>query len=131
MTASALVGNIGDISRFQSADKLANFAGVAPLYAGSAGKGKNYQNKSLGNRELHDVFYFLAIQQVQLNKKGEPRNAEMRGYFEYKITHGKTKVQALICVMRKLVRIVYALMKHQSVYEPLKVVNKVEEKMIS
>ena len=71
VTASSLVGNIGDIKRFKSADKLANFAGIAPLYSGSAGKGKNYHNKLLGNRELYDVFYFLAIQQVQVDKKGQ------------------------------------------------------------
>lgn len=116
VTASALVGNIGDIKRFKSANKLASFAGIAPLYSGSAGKGRNYQNKSLGNRELYNVFYFLAIQQVQLDKNGEPRCKEMRDYFEYKVSHGKTKVQALLCIMRKLVRIVYSMMKHESVF---------------
>lgn len=127
VTASALVGNIGDIKRFKSADKLANFAGVAPIYQGSAGKGKNYQNKSLGNRELYVVVYFLAIQQIYVDKKGQARNEEMRAYFEYKVSKGKTKIQALICIMRRLIRIIYSMMKYETRYEILEK----KERMIS
>jgi len=73
VTASILVAQIGDIKRYKSADKLASFAGVSPIYQGSAGKGKNYQNKSMGNRELYSTLYLLAMQQVQVNAKGEAR----------------------------------------------------------
>ena len=47
VTASALVAHIGDIKRFKNADRLANYAGVAPICHSSAGKGKNTQNKHL------------------------------------------------------------------------------------
>jgi len=127
VTASALVAQIGDIKRYKSADKLASFGGVAPLYQGSAGKGKDYQNKSLGNRELYSVLYLLAMQQIQVNKKGEARNPEMRAYFEYKVSKGKTKIQALICIMRRLVRIIYAMMKYKTAYE----MKETKEQMIS
>ena len=117
VTASALIAQIGDIQRYKRSDNLASFAGVAPMYLGSAGKGKNYQNKSLGNRELYGVLYFLAIQQIYRNNKGEPRNPELREYFDYKVSQGKTKIQALICIMRKLVRIIYSMMKHGTPYK--------------
>jgi len=68
VTASALVAHIGDIKRFRNADKLANYAGVAPICHSSAGKGKDVQNKSLGNRELYSILYMLAMQQIQINK---------------------------------------------------------------
>jgi len=129
VTASALVAQIGDIKRYKSADKLASFAGVAPIYQGSAGKGKNYQNKSLGNRELYHVLYFLAIQQVHIDRKKNPRNPEMRAYFEYKISTGKTKIQALICIMRRLVRIIYAMMKYKTAYEMPEIKEKEEVKV--
>jgi len=131
VTASALVAQIGDIKRYKSADKLARFAGVAPIYQGSAGKGKNYQNKSLGNRELYNVLYFLAIQQIYIDKKGKARNPEMRAYFEYKISKGKTKIQALICIMRRLVRIIYAMMKCKTAYEMPEIKEDFAEKKIS
>ena len=92
VTACALVGQIGDISRFKSADKLANYAGVAPVCFSSAGKGKNVQNKNQGNRELYSVLYLLAIQQVHLNAKGQARNPLLRAYFESKVSEGKTKI---------------------------------------
>ncbi|OJG75011.1 hypothetical protein RV12_GL002056 [Enterococcus quebecensis] len=40
-----------------------------------------------------------------------------RAYFEKKISEGKTKIQALICIMRKLIRIIYVMMKKKVVYE--------------
>ncbi|MDA6141636.1 transposase, partial [Escherichia coli] len=40
VTASALIAEIGDVRRFPNANKLARFAGIAPVYFGSGGKGK-------------------------------------------------------------------------------------------
>ncbi|MGM0219152.1 IS110 family transposase [Enterococcus sp. AZ126] len=117
VTACALVGHIGDIHRFSSADKLANYAGVAPLRFSSAGKGKDVKNKSQGNRKLYSTLYFLAIQQIYLTNKGEPRNPVFRAYFERKVSEGKTKIQALLCIMRKLVKIIYSMMKQKTVYK--------------
>jgi len=34
------------------------------------------------------------LQQVQVNAKGEARNTEMRKYYKYKISQGKTKIQS-------------------------------------
>lgn len=41
VTASQLVAEIGDINRFSKADKLARFAGIAPVRFSSGGKGKD------------------------------------------------------------------------------------------
>lgn len=116
VTACALIGQIGDISRFKSADKLANYAGVALLCFSSGGKGKKVQNKNQGNRELYSVLYLLAMQQVHINTKGQARNPLLRAYFESKVSAGKTKIQALLCIMRRLVNIIYSMMKNQTVY---------------
>jgi hypothetical protein len=117
VTACSLVAHIGDIHRFSSPHKLANYAGVAPLHFGSAGKGKDVQNKSQGNRNLYSTLYFLAIQQIYLTNKGKARNPVYRAYFDKKISEGKTKIQALICIMRKLIRIIYVMMKKKVAYE--------------
>jgi len=116
VTACALIAHIGDISRFPNADKLARFSGIAPIKFSSAGKGKDQKSKQ-GNRTLHGIFYFLAIQQVQVAKgSGLPRNPVFYEYYKRKIREGKTKMQALVCVMRRLVVIVYSMMKHKSEY---------------
>lgn len=136
VTACALIAHIGEIDRFSSGNKLVSYAGIAPICLSSAGKGKNTQNKSQGNRALYAVFYMLAMQQIQVNTKGQARNPVMRAYYESKISEGKTKIQALLCVMRRLVNIIYSMMKKGTAYHLPEVkekdeMNEEKEKMIS
>ncbi|NWK70037.1 IS110 family transposase [Bacillus paramycoides] len=117
VTASALIAEIGDIRRFPNADKLARFAGIAPVYFGSGGKGKTHKCKQ-GNRAQHALFYNLAVQQVQVAKGSKlPRNPVFHAYYQKKLKEGKTKGQALVCIMRRLVNIVYGMMKYKTAYE--------------
>lgn len=116
VTACALIGQIGDINRFQSADKLANYGGVAPLCFSSGGKGKVVQNKNQGNRELYAVLYLLAIQQIHVNAQKQARNPVLLAYYERKLSEGKTKIQGLLCIMRRLINIIYGMMKNQTEY---------------
>ncbi|KLA29058.1 IS110 family transposase [Bacillus cereus] len=117
VTASALIAEIGDVRRFPNANKLARFAGIAPVYFGSGGKGKTHKSKQ-GNRALHALFYNLAVQQVQVAKGRKlPRNPVFHAYYQKKLKEGKTKGQALVCIMRRLVNIVYGMMKYKTAYE--------------
>ena len=115
--AAKLIAEIGDIRRFPNADKLACFAGIVPKNFSSVGKGKDESNKQ-GNRELHGLFYFLAVSMVSISTKGEPRNPIFYEYFLRKISEGKTKSQALVCIMRRLVNIIYGMMKNKTEYRP-------------
>ncbi|AFV17937.1 transposase [Bacillus thuringiensis Bt407] len=38
-------------------------------------------------------------------------------YYQKKLKEGKTKGQALVCIMRRLVNIVYGMMKYKIAYE--------------
>jgi transposase len=116
VTAAELVAEICDIHRFPTADKLARFAGIAPITVGSGNKSRNYKSKQ-GNRELHDIIKNLATRQIAVTRtKKEPRNPYFHAYYEQRMTEGKTKQQAIICIMRKLVNIIYAMMKNKSAY---------------
>lgn len=116
VTAAELVAEIGDIHRFSNPDKLARFAGVAPISVGSGDKHRNYKSKQ-GNRELHDIIKALAIRQIAVTRgKREPRNPYFYAYYEQKMATGKTKQQAIVCIMRKLVNVIYCLMKTKAVY---------------
>jgi hypothetical protein len=116
-TASALIAEIGDIDRFPNQNKLASYAGVAPIYMGSGGNGRKEKSRQ-GNRKLNSLFYELAVQQVQFakGKEKKARNPVMRAYYERKIEEGKSKGQALLCVMRVLVRVIYGMMKKKTAY---------------
>lgn len=117
VTAAELIAEIGDIRRFSSADKLARFAGIAPVRFSSGGKGKD-QASGQRNRVLNAIFHNLAVQQIQV-AKGEnkkQRNPKFYEYYQRKLAEGKTKKQALICVMRRLVNIIYSMMKNKTEY---------------
>ncbi|WP_313585052.1 IS110 family transposase [Lacrimispora sp.] len=116
---SKLIAEIGDIRRFPNADKLARYAGVAPVKFSSAGKGKE-QSSRQGNRQLHGLFYFLAVTMVSVPKSGIPNHPVFHRYFMRKISEEKTKSQALVCIMRRLVNIIYGMMLHKTEYrEPV------------
>nr|WP_246096434.1 transposase [Paenibacillus sinopodophylli] len=92
VTAAELVAEIGDIYRFATADKLAMFAGIAPILRGSGNKVGYYKNKQ-GNRELHGIIKALAIRQIAVTRgKKEPRNPYFHAYYEQK--NGGRKNQA-------------------------------------
>lgn len=115
VTAATLVAEIGYVNRFSNANKLAEFAGIASVNFSSAGKGKDRKSKQ-GNRELFATLYFLAVQQIQVSKKGLPRNSVFLAYYNKKVAEGKTKVQALLCVMRRIINIIYGMMKNNTEY---------------
>lgn len=110
-----LVAEIGDIHRFKSSEKLAQYAGIAPMPYGSAGKNKYIAAKQ-GNRRLQSTIYYLAVQQIQVSPNGKPRNTYFRAYYEKKLHEGKVPKQALICISRKLIKIIYSMMKYKTGY---------------
>ena len=71
-TAANMLAEIGDINRFPNANKLAKFAGICPINFSSAGKGRDVCPKQ-GYRRLQAIFYFLAIQMIQISTNGTPR----------------------------------------------------------
>ncbi|MCA1032529.1 IS110 family transposase [Bacillus timonensis] len=116
VTASALISEIGDVHRFSNPNKLARYAGVSPVLFGSGGK-ETYHKSQQGNRNLHHIFLNLAVQQVQVSKGSKiPRNPVFYNYYQKKLSEGKTKKQALICIMRRLVNIIYGMMKNKEAY---------------
>lgn len=116
VTSCDLIAEIGDIHRFKNPDKLAKFAGISPVNFSSAGKGKDKISKQ-GNRKLHGIFYFLAVQQVQVARGSKiPRNQAFYNYYQKKMKEGKSKGQALVCVMRRLVNIIFGMMRNKTEY---------------
>ena len=115
ITAVKILAEIGDVKRFGNANKLAQFAGIAPLHLSSGGKGKDVATKQ-GNRRLQATIYFLAIQMIQVSSKGTPRHPVFRAYYEKRKAEGKTSQQALICISRRLINIIYGMLKSGTEY---------------
>jgi len=57
-----------------------------------------------------------AIKTIALAQIGRRGNQKGREYFDKKIGEGKSKKQALKCLMRQNVKIIFRMMKEQSEY---------------
>lgn len=127
--AAEFIANIRNISRFDSADKLARYAGLAPAEY-SSGKSHKQSFKKYGNRDLNHAFYSLAIQQIGITPNGRIKNPVAYNYYQKKLAEGKARKVALTCLQRRLVDIIFAMMRDKSVYKlpkipDYKVLNKV------
>jgi len=108
--ASMIIGEIGDIARFHSPGALAKYAGCAPREC-SSGKTKRYRKTRSGNRRLNCAFHRMALSQI--SRMG---NDKARVYFKRKMSEGKSKSQALVCLRRQMVNIVWMMLKHKTIY---------------
>jgi len=108
--AAEIIGEIGDINRFHSPGALAKYAGCAPREH-SSGKTIRWRKTRSGNRRLNRSFRRMALSQI--SRSG---NDAARTYFKRKISEGKTKAQALVCLRRQLVSVVWMMMKHGTEY---------------
>lgn len=116
ITAAAIVAEIGDINRFASADKLAKFAGICPVSRSSGDTQKDIRNH-FGNRRLHYIFQGIAARNINAGRnKDKPVNGIFYEYYNRKLSQGKTTNQAIKAVMRRLVNIVYGMMKSGKEY---------------
>ncbi len=108
--AAMIVGEVGDINRFHSPAALAKYAGLAPKQKSSGKTIRHVKSKS-GNRKLNMAIHRIALSQI--SKSG---NQYAKEYFKKKMTEGKSKNQALFCLKRKLVNIIYMMLKHKQTY---------------
>jgi transposase len=109
--ASTIVGEIGDINRFTSPGALSKYAGCSPRERSSGKKVRHVKSRS-GNRRLNCAFHRMAL--AQISRMGNDR---ARVYFKRKILEGKSKSQALVCLRRQMVNIIWMMLKHKTVYQ--------------
>ena len=110
--AATIVGEIGDIARFKSPGSLAKYAGCAPSEC-SSGKTKRFRKTKGGNRRLNCAFHHMALSQI--SRMG---NDKAKTYFKRKVSEGKNKSQALVCLRRQMVPIVWMMLKYKTEYRP-------------
>jgi transposase len=103
LTAAKLLAEIGPIERFKSDAQLARHAGVAPLEA-SSGRTQRHRLDRGGNRQMNAALYRIAITQARYHP---PACA----YLERKRAEGKSRREAIRCLKRLLVRVVFNTLK--------------------
>jgi transposase len=92
--------------------QLISFAGLSPTEysSGSSIQGKPRIYKR-GGKNLRDVLYMCSMNAIKTNPA-------CKALYERLRTNGKTGKQALIAVCNKLLKQVFAVVKHNSLYQP-------------
>jgi transposase len=102
LVAAKLIGEVGDIRRFRSADAFAMLAGVAPIPASSGQVSRMRLNRG-GNRQLNRALWCIAFSQA---KTHEPA----RQFIARKRAEGKSWREAMRALKRHLARTVFRLL---------------------
>lgn len=114
VVAACILAEIRDIKRFSSPHALAKYAGLCPRERSSGKTFKHVKTKS-GNRRLN-----MAIHRIALSQIGRNGNDYAKTYFKRKVSEGKTKAKALCCLKRRLINIIYMMLKNKEEYNYLK-----------
>ncbi|MEV7232097.1 IS110 family transposase [Polymorphospora sp. NPDC051019] len=97
--AARLLVEVGDITRFPNRAHFASWNGTAPIDA-SSGEQVRHRLSRAGNRQINRVLHIMAT--VQLRNPTEGRT-----YFDRKKASGKTSMEAMRALKRRLSDIVY------------------------
>jgi transposase len=100
--AARLLVEVGDITRFPNRAHFASWNGTAPIDA-SSGEQVRHRLSRAGNRQINRVLHIMATVQLRNPTEG-------RVYFDRKKACGKTSMEAMRALKRRLSDIVYRYM---------------------
>jgi transposase len=97
--AARLLVEVGDITRFPSKAHFASWTGTAPIDA-SSGDNVRHRLSRGGNRQINRVLHIMATVQLRNPTEG-------RAYFDRKKAAGKTSMEAMRALKRRLSDVLY------------------------
>jgi transposase len=100
IVAAMLIGYTGDPRRFATEHRYAAYNGTAPIEFASAGRATHRLSRR-GNRTLNHAIHMAAVTQIRF------AHSPGRGYYERKVTEGKTRREALRALKRRISDVVY------------------------
>jgi len=107
-----ILGEFGDIDRFQNAKCMASFCGLAPRHrqSGSSVRGKTMLSKT-GSSRIRKALFMPALSAIKYNPVIQAFRARL-------IARGKSRMVIVGAIMRKLIHIVYAVLKSRRPFNP-------------
>jgi transposase len=107
--AARLLGDIGDIRRFASPAHFASWNGTAPIDA-SSGDQKRHGLSRAGNRRINRALHIMAVVQLRHDTPG-------RAYYRRRLAEGKTPMEAMRALKRRLSDVVYRQMVNDAPHD--------------
>lgn len=87
------------------------YAGLDPReYTSGTSVHKKVRISKAGNKHLRRALYMPALVAVQ-------HQPQVRAFYEHLLARGKTKMQALVATMRKLLHAIYGMFKHDQLFD--------------
>jgi transposase len=127
VTAASFLGEVGDPLRFNNARQISNYAGYN-LTEDSSGKNKSGTSISKrGRKQLRSVLYKMALTMTATN-------GEMKQLYKYLKTRKDNplkKKQALVVISKKIITVIYSLIKKQDTYKPELVLGDVRKEIMA
>ncbi len=109
ITAAGLIGEVGDFREYKTISEMLKFSGL-DLFEISSGRHKGQRRISKRGRSLmRKLLFFAAINTVR-------KGGIMHEYYQGCLARGMLKMKALTAVSRKLLGVIFALVRDHSVY---------------
>jgi transposase len=109
VSVAGIIGEVGDFKKFQTRGEIMKLAGL-DLYEISSGKWKGRRKISKRGRSLlRKILYYAAIQTIR-------NNGILHDYYTRLTERGMKRMIALVAVSRKLLGIIYAIVRDDSEY---------------
>lgn len=105
--AEFLVGTGGDLANFASAGRLASYAGSVPVPRDSGRISGNLHRPKRYNRRMRRVFYMAALSSLRSS------DGPSRRFYDRKRSERQIHTQALLALARRLVDVLWALLRDQ------------------
>jgi transposase len=99
VVAARILADVGDVARFADRNRFASWTGTAPLDA-SSGEQIRHRLSRAGNRKMNHMLHIAAATQVRLGTEGP-------AYYRRKLAEGKTRLEAMRCLKRRISDAVY------------------------
>lgn len=109
VTAAGLIGEVGDFKQFKTISEIMKLAGL-DLFEISSGKHKGNRRISKRGRSMLRKLLFLAA--INMVSSG----GIMRQIYQRYLQRGMLKMKALVAIARKLLRIIFALVRDHREY---------------
>lgn len=99
VVAARILADVGDVCRFANRNRFASWTGTAPLDA-SSGEQTRHRLSRAGNRRMNRMLHIAATTQIRLDTEG-------RAYYRRKLAAGKSRMEAMRCLKRRISDAVY------------------------
>lgn len=110
-SAIGLMLEIQSVARFKAAKKLASFFGLHPIYKISGDGSGSFKMSKKGRKEPRRILFNVARTAIV-------HNPVIKALYEYHLSQGRQKMDAIGICMHKILRIIYGMLKNNTAFNP-------------